>query len=218
MLTKDDGGGLEVKSVRTNSDKPEENQGGDHFQPHHRRQSNWRKGLHPNQQRAERPQIQIARFDRLRRYPLRDVRTTLEQQGGHRPHLCRPLDSRKHFHSRRPLAFLLPWPTSRQSSWRNAQLVEQMIEKKRMEHELALAGDIQQNLLPSKAPLIEGWGYRGNEYALLYDRRRLLRLHPEALWPPRFRARRRLGERRRGSSNDDGFEGHRSFRMPAGRG
>ena len=30
-----------------------------------------------------------------------------------------------------------------------------------MEHELALAGDIQQNLLPSKAPLIEGWDIAG---------------------------------------------------------
>ena len=43
----------------------------------------------------------------------------------------------------------------------NAKLVEQMIEKKRMEHELAIAGDIQQNLLPREAPTIEGWDITG---------------------------------------------------------
>ena len=43
----------------------------------------------------------------------------------------------------------------------NAQLVQQMIEKKRMEHELALASDIQQNLLPSQAPQIQGWDIAG---------------------------------------------------------
>ena len=43
----------------------------------------------------------------------------------------------------------------------NAKLVEQMIEKKRMEHELAIAGDIQQNLLPTEAPTIEGWDITG---------------------------------------------------------
>jgi GAF domain-containing protein len=34
----------------------------------------------------------------------------------------------------------------------NAKLVEEMIEKKRMERELELAGEIQQNSLPSQAP------------------------------------------------------------------
>jgi phosphoserine phosphatase RsbU/P len=43
----------------------------------------------------------------------------------------------------------------------NAKLVEQMIEKKRMEHELAIAGDIQQNLLPKEAPTVEGWDITG---------------------------------------------------------
>jgi serine phosphatase RsbU (regulator of sigma subunit) len=43
----------------------------------------------------------------------------------------------------------------------NAKLVEQMIEKKRMEHELAIAGDIQQNLLPREAPTIDGWDITG---------------------------------------------------------
>jgi serine phosphatase RsbU (regulator of sigma subunit) len=43
----------------------------------------------------------------------------------------------------------------------NAKLVEQMIEKRRMEHELAIAGDIQQNLLPREAPTINGWDITG---------------------------------------------------------
>jgi sigma-B regulation protein RsbU (phosphoserine phosphatase) len=44
----------------------------------------------------------------------------------------------------------------------NARLVDEMIEKKRMERELELAGDIQQGLLPSKAPEIEGWDFVGS--------------------------------------------------------
>ena len=36
-----------------------------------------------------------------------------------------------------------------------------MIEKKRMERELELAGDIQQGLLPSEAPEVEGWDLVG---------------------------------------------------------
>ena len=43
----------------------------------------------------------------------------------------------------------------------NARLVEEMIEKKRMERELELAGDIQQGLLPSEAPEVEGWDLVG---------------------------------------------------------
>ena len=43
----------------------------------------------------------------------------------------------------------------------NARLVEEMIEKKRMERELELAGDIQQGLLPSEAPKVEGWDLVG---------------------------------------------------------
>jgi serine phosphatase RsbU (regulator of sigma subunit)/pSer/pThr/pTyr-binding forkhead associated (FHA) protein len=43
----------------------------------------------------------------------------------------------------------------------NAKLVEEMIEKKRMEHELALAGDIQKNLLPAEAPDLAGWDIAG---------------------------------------------------------
>ena len=38
----------------------------------------------------------------------------------------------------------------------NARLLDEMIEKKRMERELELAGDIQQGRLPSEAPSIEG--------------------------------------------------------------
>lgn len=44
----------------------------------------------------------------------------------------------------------------------NAQLLEEMIEKKRMEHELELAGQIQKNLLPSRAPQILGWDLTGS--------------------------------------------------------
>ncbi len=39
----------------------------------------------------------------------------------------------------------------------NARLLDEMIEKKRMERELELAGDIQQGRLPSRAPAISGW-------------------------------------------------------------
>jgi serine phosphatase RsbU (regulator of sigma subunit) len=43
----------------------------------------------------------------------------------------------------------------------NAKLVEEMIEKKRMERELELASEIQQNLLPSQAPRFPGWDLVG---------------------------------------------------------
>ncbi len=43
----------------------------------------------------------------------------------------------------------------------NAKLLEEMIEKKRMERELELAGEIQQNLLPSQAPRYPGWDLVG---------------------------------------------------------
>jgi serine phosphatase RsbU (regulator of sigma subunit) len=43
----------------------------------------------------------------------------------------------------------------------NAKLVEEMIEKKRMERELELAGEIQQNSLPSQAPRLPGWDLVG---------------------------------------------------------
>jgi serine phosphatase RsbU (regulator of sigma subunit)/pSer/pThr/pTyr-binding forkhead associated (FHA) protein len=43
----------------------------------------------------------------------------------------------------------------------NAKLLEEMIEKKRMERELELAGEIQQNSLPSQAPHYPGWDLVG---------------------------------------------------------
>jgi serine phosphatase RsbU (regulator of sigma subunit)/pSer/pThr/pTyr-binding forkhead associated (FHA) protein len=43
----------------------------------------------------------------------------------------------------------------------NSKLLEEMIEKKRMERELELAGEIQQNLLPSQAPRHSGWDLVG---------------------------------------------------------
>ncbi len=43
----------------------------------------------------------------------------------------------------------------------NAKLLEEMIEKKRMERELELAGEIQQDLLPSQAPRFPGWDLVG---------------------------------------------------------
>ncbi len=44
----------------------------------------------------------------------------------------------------------------------NARLLDEMIEKKRMERELELARDIQQGLLPSEAPAIDGWDLFGS--------------------------------------------------------
>ncbi|MFQ5792722.1 MAG: SpoIIE family protein phosphatase, partial [Acidobacteriota bacterium] len=44
----------------------------------------------------------------------------------------------------------------------NARLLEHMIEKKRMEHELELAGEIQQNLLPRESPKLAGWDIAGS--------------------------------------------------------
>ncbi len=43
----------------------------------------------------------------------------------------------------------------------NAKLVEEMIEKKRMERELELASEIQKNSLPSQAPRLSGWDLVG---------------------------------------------------------
>jgi serine phosphatase RsbU (regulator of sigma subunit) len=43
----------------------------------------------------------------------------------------------------------------------NARLLEEMIEKKRMERELELAGEIQQGLLPGQAPRTPGWDLVG---------------------------------------------------------
>jgi serine phosphatase RsbU (regulator of sigma subunit) len=43
----------------------------------------------------------------------------------------------------------------------NAKLLDEMIEKKRMERELELAREIQQNLLPSQAPRYPGWDMVG---------------------------------------------------------
>ena len=44
----------------------------------------------------------------------------------------------------------------------NAKLLEEMMEKKRMQHELARAADIQQNLLPTSAPVVKGWDLSGS--------------------------------------------------------
>ena len=44
----------------------------------------------------------------------------------------------------------------------NAKLLEEMIEKKRMESELRLARDIQQGRLPASAPNVEGWDLAGS--------------------------------------------------------
>jgi serine phosphatase RsbU (regulator of sigma subunit)/pSer/pThr/pTyr-binding forkhead associated (FHA) protein len=43
----------------------------------------------------------------------------------------------------------------------NARLLEQMVDKKRTEHELALAAEIQRNLLPREAPRLSGWDVAG---------------------------------------------------------
>ncbi len=93
----------------------------------------------------------------------------------------------------------------------NAKLLEEMIEKKRMERELELAGEIQQGLLPSDAPRISGWDSGGNQHALLHHRRRLLRFH-RAPQRPGAGAGRRLGKGDGGGLDDDGAEGDGSLR------
>lgn len=44
----------------------------------------------------------------------------------------------------------------------NARLLEQMIEKQRIDHELAMAHEIQTSLLPDKAPDVAGWDIAGS--------------------------------------------------------
>jgi len=44
----------------------------------------------------------------------------------------------------------------------NTRLLEQMVEKKRIDHELAMAHEIQSSLLPDKAPHVAGWDIAGS--------------------------------------------------------
>ena len=118
MLTKDDNGGLEVKSVRTNSDKPDESREEITFSRTIADKVIGEKVSILTSSAITDPRFKSQDSNRLRWYPLRDVRTALEQQGGNRPHLCGPLDSKKHLHARRPPRFSLPWRTWRRSSSR----------------------------------------------------------------------------------------------------
>ena len=61
----------------------------------------------------------------------------------------------------------------------NARLIEQMIEKKWLEHELNLAAEIHRSLLPREAPQVAGWDIAGTNEPC-YTIGRLLRLRPPA--------------------------------------
>ncbi len=160
MLTKDDGGGLEVKSVRTNSDKPEET----------REEITFSRTI-ADKVIGEKVSILTSSALSDPRFKSQDSIVSV----GIRSAMCVPLWNNKavtgliyvdrliqeSIFTQDDLSLLTSLANVAAIKLENAQLVEQMIEKKRMEHELALAGDIQQNLLPSKAPLIEGWDIAG---------------------------------------------------------
>ena len=160
MLTKDEEAGLEVKSVRTNSDQPD--------QP----------GEEISFSRTIADKVIGEKVSILTSSAITDPRFQSQDSivsAGIRSAMCVPLWNNKavtgliyvdrliqeSIFTQDDLSLLTSLANVAAIKLENAKLVEQMIEKKRMEHELALAGDIQQNLLPSKAPQIEGWDIAG---------------------------------------------------------
>ena len=78
----------------------------------------------------------------------------------------------------------------------NATLHMELLEKQRMEQELALGREIQSRLLPSAPVDVRGVELGGAEPSLLRSRRRLLRFHRAPRRRPRPGHRRRLRQRR----------------------
>ncbi|MEE9263667.1 MAG: SpoIIE family protein phosphatase [Vicinamibacteria bacterium] len=160
MLTKDDNGGLEVKSVRTNSDKPDES----------REEITFSRTI-ADKVIGEKVSILTSSAITDPRFKSQDSIVSV----GIRSAMCVPLWNNKavtgliyvdrliqeSIFTQDDLSLLTSLANVAAIKLENAKLVEQMIEKKRMEHELALASDIQQNLLPSQAPQIEGWDIAG---------------------------------------------------------
>ncbi len=83
-------------------------------------------------------------------------------------------------------------------------------EKKRMDHDLEIAREIQAILLPSSPPIVEGYQLSGLNVPGTAGQRRLLRLHPGGRAPHGRGHRRRLGEGRAGLAD----HGHVSQRHP----
>jgi serine phosphatase RsbU (regulator of sigma subunit) len=160
MLTQADDGGLEVKSVRTNSDKPDAA----------KEEITFSRTI-ADKVIGEKVSILTSNAMTDPRFRSQDSIVSF----GIRSAMCVPLWNNKNvtgliyvdrliqesIFTQDDLSLLSSLANVAAIKLENAKLVEQMIEKKRMEHELALAGDIQQNLLPSKAPKIEGWDISG---------------------------------------------------------
>jgi len=160
MLIKGNGGGLEVKSFRTNSDKPDASSEEITFS------------------RTIADKVIGEKVSILTSNAMTDPRFRSQDSivsFGIRSAMCLPLWNnesvtgliyvdrlvQEKVFSEDDLSLLSSLANVAAVKLENAKLVEQMIEKKRMEHELAIAGDIQQNLLPSEAPTIEGWDIMG---------------------------------------------------------
>lgn len=160
MLIKGNGGGLEVKSFRTNSDKPDASSEEITFS------------------RTIADKVIGEKVSILTSNAMTDPRFRSQDSivsFGIRSAMCVPLWNnesvtgliyvdrlvQEKVFSEDDLSLLSSLANVAAVKLENAKLVEQMIEKKRMEHELAIAGDIQQNLLPSEAPTIEGWDIMG---------------------------------------------------------
>ena len=80
----------------------------------------------------------------------------------------------------------------------NVRLLEESLEKRRLEEDMRVAAEIQRGLLPSGAPAVPGYDLVGLQPPLPHGGRRLLRLHPRA-GPAAAGPRRRVrkGHRRR---------------------
>ncbi|RMD98838.1 MAG: hypothetical protein D6814_06725, partial [Calditrichaeota bacterium] len=59
------------------------------------------------------------------------------------------------------LEFLATLANAAMTSFENARLFQEAIEKERLEEELSIARDIQRKLLPASAPIIEGFEFAG---------------------------------------------------------
>ena len=80
----------------------------------------------------------------------------------------------------------------------NAIIYSEANEKKRLDHDLQIAREIQRILLPAEAPTIDGFEISGINIPGQPGERRLLRLHHGRRRAPRRRHRRRLRQRRAG--------------------